>query len=104
MLYMREIGTKRLKLKALRDAQRRKCLAANHVFSIYYIYESTFEAINRFFMDQADRSDEANNTFGHYVIKPTPENMAFLRSLHNDYYGGPPGAGFTFEGILAMEK
>ena len=104
MLYFQELSTKRLKLKALRDAQRRKCLAANHVFSISYIYESTFEAINRFFMDQADRSDEANNTFGHYVIKPTPENIAFLRSLDNDYYGGPREPGFTFEGILAMEK
>lgn len=104
MLYFQELSTKRLKLKSLRDAQRRKCLAANHVFSIYYIYESTFEAINRFFMDQADRSDEANNTFGHYVIKSTPENIAFLRSLDNDYYGGPREPGFTFEGILAMEK
>lgn len=104
MLYFQELGTKRLKLKALRGGQRRKCLAANHIFTIDYIYESTFDAISRFFMDQADRSDEASNTFGHYVIKPTKENIAFLRSLDNDFYGGPREPGFTFEGILAMEK
>ena len=104
MLYLQELGPKRLKLKALRMEHRRKCLAANHVFSSYYIYESTFEAITRFFMDQADRSDEANNTFGYYVINPTKENIAFLRSLDNEFYGGPREPGFTFEGMLALER